>query len=384
MNISKGAKLTFRGLVQEQAGMAKWSSHRGAGLIKNGEGTVVLTADNAPLYAASLNDNRAYRAPTVVNAGLLLVNNTNGSGVSPRSTVEVNHGATLGGSGTIGIGGASAAVVVYPGGKIAPGDGLGTLTLKDGLELHSGARLEFECGDKVNDVLRVTGGTFRGAGEGGIVITIKDIGGMKPGMQYEIIDWTGASYVDVDVSDFRLDRSQHFQGDFAIVGSKLRFGVFAPRVPPESAPAMPPAVKTDKPRPKPFDTGAPPPPKTRFTWSNPDGGAWTMSANWKDGKIPNAKESEWAQYQFEKPRSVSGVQVYWFDNGADRKLPASWRILYRQAGEWKPVEALGKYRLETDTFNDVKFKPVTTDSLRLEVHLQTGVAAGVHEWRVIP
>jgi len=98
MNIGKGAKLAFGGLVQEQAGMAKWSSHRGAGLIKNGEGAAVLTGDHAALYNPNLNDNRAYRAPTVVNAGLLLVNNATGSGVSPRSTVEVNHGATLGGS----------------------------------------------------------------------------------------------------------------------------------------------------------------------------------------------------------------------------------------------------------------------------------------------
>ncbi|MFN0126581.1 MAG: discoidin domain-containing protein [Verrucomicrobiales bacterium] len=384
MNISKGAKLTFSGLVQEQQGMAKWSSHRGAGIIKNGDGTVVLTADHAPLYNAKLNDNRAYRAPTVVNAGLLLVNNTAGSGISPRSTVEVNHGATLGGSGTIGIGGTSAPVVVYPGGKIAPGDGLGILTLKDGLELHNGARLEIECGDKVHDVLKITGGTFRGAGEGGIVITIKDIGGMKPGMQYEILDWTGATYVDVDVSDFRLDRSQHFQGDFAIEGTKLRFGVFAPRIPPESPPAMPPAVKIEKPRPKPFVTGAPPPPKTHFTWSNPKGGEWSASANWKDGKIPNAKETEWAQYQFEKPRRVSGVQVYWFDNATDRKVPKSWRMLYKQNGEWKPVEAQGDYAVKLDTFNEVKFKPVETDSLRLEVHLQDGVAAGIHEWQVMP
>lgn len=384
MNISKGSKLIFAGLVQEQAGMAKWSSHRGAGIIKNGEGTALLTADHAPLYNAQLMNNRAHRAPTVVNAGLLPINNTTGSGVSPRSTVEVNHGATLGGSGTIGIGGASSPVVVYPGGKIAPGDGLGTLTLKDGLELHNGARLEIECGDKVHDALKITGGTFKGAGVGGIMITIKDIGGMQPGMQYEILDWTGAFYVDVDASDFRLDRSQHFQGEFGIEGTKLRFGFFAPRIPPESPPPMPPAMKVEKPRPKPFVTGAPPPRKTHYTWSNPNGGEWTSKANWKDGKIPNAKETEWAQYQFEKARRVSGVQVYWFDNTTDRKAPKSWRILAKQNGQWNPVEAPSDYGIKLDTFNEVKFKPVETDSLRLEVHLQDGVAAGIHEWRVMP
>ena len=42
------------------------------------------------------------------------MNNKTGSGVSPRSTVEVNHGGTLGGHGAIGIGGSSAVVVSGP------------------------------------------------------------------------------------------------------------------------------------------------------------------------------------------------------------------------------------------------------------------------------
>ena len=51
---------------------------------------------------------------------------------------------------------------------------------------------------------------------------------------------------------------------------------------------------------------------------------------------------------------------------------------------WNPVEAPSDYGIKLDTFNEVKFKPVETDSLRLEVHLQDGVAAGIHEWRVMP
>ena len=58
-------------------------------------------------------------------------------------------------------------------------------------------------------------------------------------------------------------------------------------------------------------------------------------------------------------------------------------MLHRQAGEWRAVEAPGEYSLETDTLNEVKFRPVETDGLRLEVHLQPGVSAGIHEWRAI-
>ena len=111
---------------------------------------------------------------------------------------------------------------------------------------------------------------------------------------------------------------------------------------------------------------------------------WTDPANWKGNRIPNTKEPEWAQYRFEKARRISGVEVYWFENGGDRKLPESWRVFYRHAGEWRPVAALGDYPLETDRFNEVKFTAVETDSLRLEVDLQPGVSAGIQEWRVIP
>ena len=386
MNIAKGAKLAFHGHVLEAQGMAKWSSHRGAGIIKNGDGTAVLTADNTPHYNAELNNNRSYRAPTEINAGLLLVNNTTGSGVSPRSTVRVKHGGTLGGSGAIGIGGSSALVEVHAGGKITPGDGIGTLTLRDGLTLHDGARLEFECGGENDsfDLLRITGGTFRGAGKDGIVITIKDAGAIARGKSYDIIDWSGASYVDVDLNDFRLDKSRNWQGSFHLVGTKLRFSVFAPRVPPETPIPMPPAPSAEVPKPEPFATGHPPRPVTHFTWRNPKGGNWTDNANWKGGKIPNTKEPEWVQYRFGKPRAVSGVQVYWFDDGGGRRVPESWRVLYQEAGKWKPVEALDDYSLEKDAFNEVRFQPVETDSLKLEVNLRPGVSAGVQEWRVIP
>lgn len=384
LDIAQGAKLNFGGSIQEVNGAWKWS--RGAGIIKNGAGTLELTGDNEPLYRANLNDNRSYRAPTVINEGFLLVNNEAGSGTSPRSLVQVNHGAILGGSGMIGKGGTSALVEVKAGGTIKPGNGreLGTLTLKDGLTLHDGARLEFDAGEK-SDVLRITGGTFRGSGKNGVLVTIKNTGKIERGKSYEIIDWTGASFVDVDVSDFRLDKSQDWQGSFQFVGTKLRFSIFAPRLTPEKPVPMPPEPAPEpSTQPEPFDTGHGPRPTTHFTWSNPKGGTWTDRANWKGERIPNVKEAEWAQYEFEKARKVSGVKVYWFDNGNDRKLPESWRVLYQDGEEWKPVEASGVYGVEKDTFNNVSFKPVLTKRLRLEVQLQPGISAGVQEWQVVP
>ncbi len=378
MNVAEGAKFSFRGLVQEVEGAYKWCS--GAGIVKNGLGVCELTADYTPIYDPDRRNNRGYRADTTVNAGVLMVNNTSGSGVSPKSTVVVNHGAVLSGNGAIGAGGSSSPVVVKPGGRIDPGDGIGTLTLRDGLELREGARMQFEIGEQ-SDLLRIAGGTFRGSKHRSVVITIKDLGGVKAGRSYNLIDFTGASFVDVEANDFRLDKSQNFQGTFHLVGTRLQFSVFAPRLTPETAPAMPPAPASvpDAVRPAKQQRRS-----SAYTWSNGKGGEWEDSANWEGRRRPNEKEAEWVQYEFEEPRKISGVKVYWHANGGDRRVPESWRILYRHQGRWKPAEALGSYPVELDQFNKVKFKVFEADRIRLEAHLQPGVSAGIHEWRILP
>ena len=378
LDVARGAKLSFHGRAQEIQGAHTWCD--GAGIIKKGEGVAEVTSDYAPIYNPDVRDNRGYRAPTVVEGGVLLVNNESGSGVSPKSKMEVHWGGTLSGNGAIGVGGSSAEVVVKGGGTIAPGDGIGTLTLRDGLTLEDGARLVFEVGEKA-DLLKITGGTFRGSNKRKVVITIKDAGGMKAGRSYDLIDFTGASFVGVEANDFRLDKSQNFQGTFHLAGTRLQFSVFAPRLTPETPPAMPPRPLAGPP---PAVASGREPRRTNFTWAGREGGSWTDCENWTDGKVPGAKEAEWLQYNFEKPRRVSGVQVYWFANGADRKLPERWRVLHRTSKGWEPVEVSGGYGLKIDQFNEVKFKPVSTGHLRLEVDLQPGVSAGVHEWRLLP
>ena len=175
MNVNKSAQLTFNGLIRENQNN-NW--YDGSGVIKNGPGTAEMTADYSGIYRLNIRDNRAYRAPTIINDGILLISNKEGSGISPSSNLVVNHGGTLGGTGTIGLGATSSVVTVNAGGKITPGKEIGTLTLKDGLTLNNGSRLEFDAGEK-SDLLRITGGTFRGAGRRGVLVTISDAGGRK-------------------------------------------------------------------------------------------------------------------------------------------------------------------------------------------------------------
>jgi hypothetical protein len=99
---------------------------------------------------------------------------------------------------------------------------------------------------------------------------------------------------------------------------------------------------------------------------------------------PKKGSTEWVEYAFTRPATVSGVEVYWFDDTGrgEVRVPASWRVLYQDGGEWRPVENHEPYGAERDRYNKVSFKPVTTTGLRLEVTMQQNWSAGIQEWRV--
>ena len=94
--------------------------------------------------------------------------------------------------------------------------------------------------------------------------------------------------------------------------------------------------------------------------------------------------TEWVEYAFAKPAKVSEAQVYWFEDAGhgEVRVPASWRVLYKDGQQWKAVDARGTYGVEKDRFNIVTFKPVTTSGLRLEVTMQRESSAGLQEWAV--
>jgi hypothetical protein len=99
---------------------------------------------------------------------------------------------------------------------------------------------------------------------------------------------------------------------------------------------------------------------------------------------PEKGKTEWIEYQFPQTAAVQSVQVYWFDDTGrgEVRVPAAWRVLYKDGDAWKPVENRGPWDVKKDGYNLVTFNPVTTDALRLEVTMQPEWAAGVQEWKV--
>jgi hypothetical protein len=99
---------------------------------------------------------------------------------------------------------------------------------------------------------------------------------------------------------------------------------------------------------------------------------------------PRKGATEWVEFAFARPETVSEIEVYWFDDTGrgEVRIPQSWRLLYKDGDQWKPAESLGAYGVEKDRYNKVPFKPVATSGLRLEVTMQPNWSAGILEWKV--
>jgi DUF1680 family protein len=103
------------------------------------------------------------------------------------------------------------------------------------------------------------------------------------------------------------------------------------------------------------------------------------------GQGRQCSKGEWLEMTFAKPSAVSQAEVYWFDDEANRggvRVPASWKLLYKDGDQWKPVETAETFATDRDAWNKVTFKPVTTSALRLELVMRPGMSAGVQEWKV--
>lgn len=103
----------------------------------------------------------------------------------------------------------------------------------------------------------------------------------------------------------------------------------------------------------------------------------------------------WLQCEWDEPRLLQRTAVYWAVDrakqvywwtrvrGLNLDLPQSWQLLYRDGETWKPVTPRRGQspQVVADTLYELRFEPVLTDAVRLQVKFG-GHPAAVMEWKL--
>lgn len=100
---------------------------------------------------------------------------------------------------------------------------------------------------------------------------------------------------------------------------------------------------------------------------------------------PHTGTREWIRADFDKPRRVDAVSVYWYDDtGAGSvRPPQRWRLRYLdKQGKWRDVVGASGYSTDINEYNRVTFKPIQTTALRIDLISQPNFATGILEWQI--
>ena len=116
-----------------------------------------------------------------------------------------------------------------------------------------------------------------------------------------------------------------------------------------------------------------------------------------DGKIPSSSADEsvprWTSFEeygqpqqftitLTETQDIESVNVYWFDNNDDVKIPASWSMDYHIDGEWREFKIYNteSFGVAKDRFNMVHpDRPIKADAIRINMIAQKDACVGILE-----
>ena len=99
---------------------------------------------------------------------------------------------------------------------------------------------------------------------------------------------------------------------------------------------------------------------------------------------PKKNSAEFVQYDFNGEQTISESKVYWFDDGpwGGCRVPASYKLFYKKDGQWVEVKNTTPYEIAKDKYNVLKFEPVKTTAIKMEIQLPVDNSTGIHEWAI--
>jgi len=97
---------------------------------------------------------------------------------------------------------------------------------------------------------------------------------------------------------------------------------------------------------------------------------------------PDKDKWVYLQYDFEKPETISGTKVYWFDDRPDGgcRIPDEWEIQYKSGTAWESVKPKSTYTVTKDGWDSIDFESVNTSAVKLKVKLNKEFSSGIYEW----
>ncbi len=105
------------------------------------------------------------------------------------------------------------------------------------------------------------------------------------------------------------------------------------------------------------------------------------------------KGTQWIQYEWDEARQLSQSDIYWAIDqpekvywsermrGIPLKRPKSWKLLYKDGDAWRPVKTGDEYAVHLDQANRVRFTPIETTAVRLEIEM-SDAPCGIQEWSI--